>query len=363
MKAAIYYPYLRVQTRGLMKHALLFWDQLEVITPFERAESPDDKELAAATEILVKPCVPSDEQKEEAHIQLMALVSRPLPPWFYFQSEQPKEWIYAEKFSRKTWQELRERGLASLQHHGARNWEISPNCSLLSTAKERDGIQYWSSDAFSMLMMSVLADCCAGQTKVTATDQPAAYGTLGNCLAIEGGTTTRTASEGERAIVSCEILSPSLKNISLSQLIKLREREAGARGYQYRELRHKLFARMASFSEEMAKPIYNESDRTELQRQFKDEFDADSADLRNELGMSGRGWLFSRDIEAFVSAIVKAGVKGITGDFAGSMLALGAGIPLVRATDNYKAARFKALKGHFSSFLYLAEQAGRVREL
>ena len=80
MKAAVYYPYLRVQTHGLMKHALLFWDHLEIITPFGNVEPQDDKELAAASEILVKPCIPSESQKEEAHVQLMALVSRPLPP-------------------------------------------------------------------------------------------------------------------------------------------------------------------------------------------------------------------------------------------------------------------------------------------
>lgn len=343
MKAAVYYPYLRVQTHGLMKHALLFWDQLEIITPFGNVESPDDKELAAATEILVQPCVPSEAQKEEAHIQLMVLVSRPLPPWFYIGSEQPKEWVYAEKFSLKTWHELRQRGLASV--HGD------------------TGEQYWSSDAFSMLMMSVLADCCAGQTKVTATDQPVAYSTLGNCLAVEGGAETRHASEGDRALVSSEILSPSLENIPLAQFIKLRQREAGPNAYQYRQLRHKLFERISSFSEELSKPIYNESDRAELRRQFTDEFDADSADLRNELGMAGRGWLFSTDMLAFVAAIVGAGVRGIAGDFPGSLMALGAAIPLVRATDKYKAARFKALSGHFSSYLYLARQGKFERDL
>src|SRR5438034_10116251 len=103
MKAAVYYPYLRVQTHGLMKHALLFWDHLEIITPFGNVEPQDDKELAAASEILVKPCIPSESQKEEAHVQLMALVSRPLPPWFYMDLVQLKESIYAEKCSQKTW--------------------------------------------------------------------------------------------------------------------------------------------------------------------------------------------------------------------------------------------------------------------
>src|SRR5208282_1069981 len=139
MKAAIYYPYLQVQTHGLMKHALLFWDQLEVITPFDKIDLPNDKELAVASELLVKPCNPSDTQKEQAHIQLMDLVSRPLPAWFYIGSEQPKDWIYADKFFRKTWDELQKRGLALAQSDNEKH--------------------YWSSKALGMLMMSVLADC------------------------------------------------------------------------------------------------------------------------------------------------------------------------------------------------------------
>ena len=55
MKAALYYPYLTIQNEGLLKQALLYWDQIEVITPFVRVEMPHDKKLQEATEIIVRP--------------------------------------------------------------------------------------------------------------------------------------------------------------------------------------------------------------------------------------------------------------------------------------------------------------------
>jgi hypothetical protein len=83
-----------------MKHrelqSLLHAALSEVLTPYSSVESPDDDELADATEIIVKPRIPSEAQKAEAHVQLLALVSQPLPSWFYFGSERPNEWIYLE---------------------------------------------------------------------------------------------------------------------------------------------------------------------------------------------------------------------------------------------------------------------------
>jgi hypothetical protein len=54
-----------------------------------------------------------------------------------------------------------------------------------------------------MLMMSVLADCCAGKTKVTATDESDAFNTLGKCLAVESGAHPEwLRQEEKRSLVS-----------------------------------------------------------------------------------------------------------------------------------------------------------------
>jgi hypothetical protein len=66
---------------------------------------------------------------------------------------------------------------------------------------------------------------------------------------------------------------------------------------------------------------------------------------------------------ALTGAICGAIAIGITGGIAGIPLALGASIPLARMTDKYKSARFKALTGHFSSYLYLAKQGRFERDL
>jgi hypothetical protein len=52
MQTALYYPYLRIKDEGLLKRALLFWDQVEVITPFHDVDKPEDKSLWEATDLV-----------------------------------------------------------------------------------------------------------------------------------------------------------------------------------------------------------------------------------------------------------------------------------------------------------------------
>jgi hypothetical protein len=343
MKTALYYPYLRIQNEGLLKQALLFWDQIEVITPFEHLEEPRTVEWREATDLIVRPYRPTKDEQLAAHEQLMALVDKPLPPWFYQNTGPATEWIIAEKFMYETWRELRKRGLARADGAKAE--------------------KYWSNETFGLLMMGVLADCCAGHTKVTVTDQPDAYDAVGKCLAAEVGAESRAAKSNERALVTAGVLSPSTDEIPLSNLVELRKRENGKNGDQYRQMRHKLFQQLADFSELMFTPGYTDGDRVELRRQFVQTFNDDFKELRRELRLAGRGWVFSSEMGVLTTAIGGALAIGLTGGIAGIPLALGASIPLVRMNDKYKSARFKALTGHFSSYLYLAKRGRFERDL
>jgi hypothetical protein len=248
MKAALYYPFLRIQNEGLLKQALLFWDQLEVITPRNHVEMPHAKELCEATELIVRPHQPTREEQIAAHEQLMALVSEPLPPWFYLNAGAPVGWILAEKFMYETWWELKKRGLAIADGAAADT--------------------YWSNESFGLLMIGILADCCAGHTKVTVTDQQEAYDAVGKCLAVEAGAEARQGKPDEKILVTAGVLSPSTEKIPLSNLIELRKRESGRNGDQYRQMRHKLFQKIAEFSEQQMAPGYTIGDREELKRQF-----------------------------------------------------------------------------------------------
>jgi hypothetical protein len=304
---------------------------------------PHDKKLQEATEIIVRPHNPSPDEQQKAHEQLMSLVNKPLPSWFYLHAGKPKGWIVAEKFMDDTWHELKKRGLAKAE--GA-------------TAEK-----YWSSESFGLLMMGILADCCAGHTKVTVTDQQDAYDAVGKCLAIEVGAEAREARLNEKTLVTADVITPSTTDIPLSHLVELRKRENGNNGDQYRQMRHRLFQKIAEFSEQQMAPGYTSDDREELKRQFVQTFDDDFKELRRELRLAGRRWVLSNEMGALTGAICGAIAIGITGGIAGIPLALGASIPLARMTDKYKSARFKALTGHFSSYLYLAKQGRFERDL
>ncbi len=178
MKSALYYPYLRIQNEGLLKQALLFWDQIEVITPYEMVDKPQAPHLYEATDLIVRPHQPTKQEQLAAHEKLINLVSKPLPSWFYLNAGTPREWIVARKFMDETWHELKKRGLAKAQ-------DASAN-------------KFWSSEALGFLMMGVLADCCAGHTKVTVTDQHEAYDAVGKCLAVELGAEARQAQQSDR---------------------------------------------------------------------------------------------------------------------------------------------------------------------
>ena len=56
--SALYYPYMRVQDEGLLKTALLLWDELHYITPDREWPTRAKGDVAAALEVFGRPLVP-----------------------------------------------------------------------------------------------------------------------------------------------------------------------------------------------------------------------------------------------------------------------------------------------------------------
>src|SRR5579864_3627015 len=92
MQNALYFPHIHVRTDRLMKTALLLWDQVEFITPWDNYQisyrefgynTDDTKSLEHAHRLIHQEHVPSDEEKLKAHDRVLDLATTPhLPPWF-----------------------------------------------------------------------------------------------------------------------------------------------------------------------------------------------------------------------------------------------------------------------------------------
>jgi hypothetical protein len=132
----------------IIKNALLLWDCVETIVPkgnWNPRRAFGDKSFNEAVDLIVIPRVPSEEERLSAHESLRRLLRSGLPQSLIAQASPP--WhsgefpIYSEKFLQQTWHMLERRGMA--------HW--------VSAASE-----YGLPPAIGFLMMSLLADACAG---------------------------------------------------------------------------------------------------------------------------------------------------------------------------------------------------------
>ncbi len=130
--------------------------------------------------------------------------------------------------------------------------------------------------------MSIIADCCAGNTRSRVTDQGSAYATLAEMLRADSGEgkAARGESEDQLLQISLEIIDTSAT--SLEHLIRFRESEQTSRGLAYQELRHRYVDGLEKYVRELAKNSGHASD-AEIQRNFRNDMKIDLENLRSEL--------------------------------------------------------------------------------
>src|SRR5215813_11550068 len=113
MRSALYYPHTSVESVDLVKSALLLWDRLEFIVPWENFKAQYDNPLVErAMELIGAPRYPNDAEKREAHVHIEDLATRPLPPDFFLSTQGISEFdayeIYPQKLLPETWALLRD---------------------------------------------------------------------------------------------------------------------------------------------------------------------------------------------------------------------------------------------------------------
>lgn len=349
MQKALYFPHTDIENPVILKNALLLWDNVETIVPWQNwrpRRRPRNKLFDEAIELVVAPRVPNQVERREAHKILEDSVRRGFVSSLIEQS--PGEWrrrnylIYPEKFLDETWRLLQGGGMA--------HW----------VAAERD---YGVPAAVGFFMMSTLADVCAGTQIQKITDRTDAYEWLGRQHAralesdyVKGLDASQVAPAHDRLVsLSIEVLDG--RAIPLKKLVEFRRRESRRSGAAYSAMRRRYLSALQQHIERIGKEARSASDVKELDRQFKESLREDLAELKGELGAASLKTLLSKEVA--MTALIVAGslVTPIAGLTALGAQVGGIGIiPLLKAAADYRAARREALQKHKMSWLFLAKQ-------
>jgi hypothetical protein len=344
MRSSVYYPHTTVSSESIVKTALLLWDHLEFIVPHAGFKPHyQNRTIARAMELIGLPHPPNQEEKSETHTRIEELLRRRLPPQVYYRRHKDfhnQYEIYPEKFLPETWELL---------------------LSNRMSGRLMRNLDYPMSEPGGLIIMSILADSCAGSTRSRITDRTDAYATLAGFLGDVAHAPPVDRSEAYAALVPLSIEVLDAPKMSLKSLIELREREAKESGHTLRDLRHRYVDSLETYVARLTQEKVRKADAKEIQRQFADDMKIDFKKLKDELGFAGRSNLFSKEI--LITALAVGGsVASWAFDFPihfpGEML-LG-GIPvtiwgLLRAGNKYFGARRAVLEKHPMAYLYEAQ--------
>jgi hypothetical protein len=326
---ALYYPHVNMSP-DLFKNALFLWDKIEYIAPNQWYQPQyADTELDEAVRLYAERHIPSEEERQQANEAILDLLRRPLPPWFYVREvpENLRYTIYPAKFSEETWRKLKSEKLAQ---------DIG------------DGFE--TSAPLGLTIMSLLADCCAGSQRRLVTDETASYSALDRYLTTIGGAELGKFDEKSDRLVTISLKIMNFKNVSLSHLVDLREKEKSARGAHLTALRHGYLRKVEEFGEKLAQ-AKTEQDALEVERVFEQEMRKDLDLLKDELKDEAKKVVFSAEMATAAVALAGAVLHPAAAALAvgGKLLAGGA---LSKKKVEYRSARNKTLKGHPMSWLY-----------
>lgn len=365
MQAALYYPHSSLKDAELIKAALLLWDRVEYIRPnwyqgpsdpFRGSSKGEKKLLTEAIRMVAVGREPTAEEKQRAHIEIIKLVKSGLPSWFFFNPDNPHNNypMFPDKLLPETWQLLESENLAGM------------------TASPQPGVHFhdWSMHkSLGLTVMSILAKVCAGTKKRMITDESDAYATWTRCLTKEsegqygGVDLAEDVAPDAKLLVTTSISVISAKSLSLKSLVRLRRREENGKDTILPILREKYYAELKTYLDGLQE-CKTDTDRTEVQRQFREAMQGDIRRLRQELKVERGKILWSKDLHAglvftagtflapYITSSIGVGALGNAISPVTGLLGAGA---LRRTQIEFRAAKEKVLKDHPMSWLYMAK--------
>jgi hypothetical protein len=334
VRSALYYPFTSIQSEELIRTSLLLWDRVHVMVPWGGfGRRYGDRDHARALELIGEEHVPTYEEKKQAHEIVEDFATRPLPEAFsYAPKGDLEDWpVYRDKLLPETWEILKNTGRA-----GHRSF--SPGVPV--------------TEPTGLSLLSILADCCAGESLARITDASAAYVALAGLL-IEKPKDDELRGEME-GLAALTLSVIDTKQIPLTKLISFREREEkSAGGHNLRALRHRYLECLSKQAAALA-ASEKESDRAELTRQFREDMDDDLRHLREELGFSAKEVITSKELLASVvfagPAVAAQFVNVATAVTAsGGMLSL---LGLLAMRTKFVKSRRDVLRNHPMAYLY-----------
>lgn len=375
VRSAIYYPHTEIRSEALLKTALLLWDEVHVITPWPDYHSNYSSPSAAeAFDLVGKTHYPSESQKRKGHRLVEDFVKRRLPESFLYTSADPSiDWMvdqnderdvisqmYSQKLLPETFRLLQQANLVGQQSVVDEDFDVP--------------------EPTKLTLMSLLADCCAGDTFMRVTDRGAAYAGLAGCFVdsedsvpeqkgamarhLDDLLTSFGITETRNKLVTLSLEVVDANAFTLDRLINLRKEELKTGGHAFRELRHRL----SDSIEAQAKLFTNaqsEEEFAELQRQFKSEMHDDYESLKEGLKLEAKQVLGMKEIITTVLAALGTAAAFHAGatlqmhdvwTATGGLATVGG---LFAAKSKFARTRQKLLIEHPTAYLY--EAGGGLR--
>jgi hypothetical protein len=289
---------------------------------------------------------PSDDEKKQAHELVEDFATRVLPEAFsYVSTQSPNETyeVYPQKLLPETWYILQQAGLAGAPLNNA---------------------DYPTAGPTGLSLMSLLADCCAGDSLVRVTDRSAAYASLSGLLT-ESNPASIGVADVRESLLALTLRVADADHIPLAKWIQLREREAGAAdGHNVRDLRHRFVEKIEAQATRIA-AARSGVERAEIGRQIDEDMRDDYQALREALKLEAWQVLPTKEIlVSILGGIAAAGGMALNTvipmpDVVTSTGAAAAIGGLLASKSKYVNARRKVLRDHPISYLY--EAVGGLR--
>ena len=341
MYSALYYPHATIDSEPMLKTALLLWDRIEYITPWDgfkpdlRNKSSDFRE---GFELIAEAHPPTESEKEQAHQKVQEFLSQPLPEPFKYRlhrAAHDEEYeMYPQKFMSKTWQVLQDAKVVG---------------GSLGNA------DFPTSRPAGLCLMSILADCCAGTTRTRVTDKGEAYATIAGLLTDPGRSAFDAGDSLQERLVPQTLRVVDGAAIDLRRLIDFRKKESAEGGHAIRDLRHRYIDHLQSCLKNLTASGVTEGDRKEIERQFEDNMRVDLGFLRDELRIARNDLFLSKDMIVAVLAGIGAAASFLVppipllAGFGAAPLTFGG---VLSARNKYYTSRRDIMRKHPMAYLY-----------
>lgn len=294
--SAIYYPRTDIRSPGLMKSALLTWDEVVTIIPDSRYRPnyADKRDMAEAWELIGEGHghVPAADEQGIAHDSIKAMLAAGLPAEFAYlaqrDAKQPYE-IWPQKFALETWNMMRAHGMADLP---------MPHSD------------YHLSHEGGVMAMSKLADAIGQDKYVRITDQSLAF-------AMAPDPSPDKAAE-EAMLIALELVDET--QISLRELIAFRKREEEGRNKaDYSKMRHAYAGAVAAHVAELRR-CETAFLRAQANAQFRREMQGKLADLSEAVTGNRRKLILAPVLVSTVVALGAGAVHAQGGDLHAALI-------------------------------------------